>query len=60
MEIERKLRKQDRELNRLLPAPNSEGKTFKFELSAVCKRPTKRPKQTDRKIVWKKEERFRL
>ena len=33
MEIERKLRKQDRELNRLLPAPNSEGKTFKFELS---------------------------
>ena len=42
------------------PAPNSEGKTFKFELSAVCKRPIKRPKQTDRKIVWKKDEHFRL
>ncbi len=42
------------------PAPNSEGKTFKFELTAVCKRSIKRPKQTDRKIVWKQEELFRL
>jgi hypothetical protein len=44
----------------LRPAPNSEGKTFKFELTAVCKRSIKRPKQTDRKIVWKQDELFRL
>ena len=42
------------------PAPNSEGKTFKFELTAVCKRSIKRHKQTDRKIVWKQDELFRL
>lgn len=48
----RKLRKQDRELSWLLPALNSEGKTFKFELTAVRKRSMKRLKQTDRKIVF--------
>lgn len=58
--IERKLRKQDRELSQLRQAPDSESKTFDLELSAICKRSTKRPKQTDRKIVWKKEELFRL
>lgn len=42
------------------PELNSEGKTFKFELTAVCKRSIKRPKQTDRKIVWKQDELFRL
>ena len=55
-----KAQKQDRELSRLRPAPNSEGKTFKFALSAVCKKSNKRLKQTDRKIVWKQEELFRL
>ena len=51
----------DRELSRLRPAPDLEGnKTFKFELLAVCKRSTKRLRQTDRKIVWKMEELFRL
>lgn len=60
MEIERKLRKHDRGLSRLLLVPNSEGKTSKFELTAVCKESIKRLKQTDRKIVWKKDELFRL
>lgn len=41
----------DRELSRLRPALNSEGKTFNLELSAACKRSIKRPKQTERKIV---------
>ena len=50
----------DRESGQLRPAPNSEGKTFKFELAAVCKKSIKRLKQTDRKIVWKKVELFRL
>lgn len=54
------LGKQDRELSRLQPAPNSEGKTFKFELLAVCKRSIRRPKQMDRKIVWKQDGLFRL
>ena len=44
----------------MLLAPNSEGKTFKFEFSAVRKRSNKRPKQTDRKIVWEPDELFRL